>query len=83
MDRIFTSQPRKMRPPGIFAVELRILPSAAAYSPVARHNKRINIAYVDGHVASYSGADVGCQTGDPHRDDIRWTIPDSTWAGPG
>ena len=60
-----------------------ILPAAAAYSPVARHRGRVNLAFLDGHVASYTGQEVGCGIGDPMRHDVRWTIPYSTWAGPG
>lgn len=60
-----------------------VLPANAAYSPSARHMGRVNIAYLDGHVASYTGAEVGCGVGDPSRPDIRWVVPYSSWAGPG
>ncbi|HEX3355633.1 MAG TPA: type II secretion system protein [Tepidisphaeraceae bacterium] len=60
-----------------------VLPANANYSPIAPHHGRLNIAFMDGHVASYKGDEVGCGVGDPHRVDVRWIIPDSTWAGPG
>jgi prepilin-type processing-associated H-X9-DG protein len=59
-----------------------ILPSNQIYSPVARHRGRINISFLDGHVASYSGQEVGCGTGDPQRIDVRWLVPGSVWTGP-
>ena len=60
-----------------------VLPAAAEYSPIARHRGRVNAAFLDGHVASYTGQEIGCGVGDPQRADVRWTIPYSTWAGPG
>ena len=60
-----------------------VLPTPGAYSPVARHDGRINIAFLDGHVASFAGEEIGCGTGDPLRPDVRWIIPYSTWTGPG
>jgi prepilin-type processing-associated H-X9-DG protein len=59
-----------------------VLPAAADYSPVARHNGHANIAFLDGHVQSLSGEDVGCGVGDPKRDDIRWYTPNGVWPGP-
>jgi prepilin-type processing-associated H-X9-DG protein len=59
-----------------------VLPAAAAYSPVARHGGRVNVAFMDGHVTSFAGAEVGCGTGDPLRSDVRWAVPDSPWNGP-
>lgn len=58
------------------------LPAAADYSPVARHGGYVNIAFLDGHVASLEGTYVGCGTGDPQRQDVRWIVPNSSWAGP-
>jgi prepilin-type processing-associated H-X9-DG protein len=60
-----------------------VLPSTSDFSPIARHRGRINIAFLDGHVASYTGGEVGCGVGDPRRSDVRWIIPYSTWTGPG
>jgi prepilin-type processing-associated H-X9-DG protein len=59
-----------------------VLPAAAPYSPVARHTGSVNVSFLDGHVASYAGNEVGCGTGDPLRDDVRWVVPGSPWAGP-
>jgi prepilin-type processing-associated H-X9-DG protein len=59
-----------------------VLPAAAPYSPVARHGGRVNVSFLDGHVTSYAGNEVGCGIGDPLRDDVRWVVPGSTWAGP-
>jgi hypothetical protein len=42
----------------------------------------VNIAFLDGHVAAFTAAYVGCNVGDPGRPDVRWTVPGSTWAGP-
>ena len=58
------------------------LPSTKDYSPVARHSGCVNIAFLDGHVASYSGEEVGFGVGDPKRPDVRWYIPDNVWTGP-
>jgi prepilin-type processing-associated H-X9-DG protein/prepilin-type N-terminal cleavage/methylation domain-containing protein len=59
-----------------------VLPFNAAFSPVARHDNRVNLAFLDGHVASYLGREVGCNAGDPNRADVRWKVPGSIWAGP-
>jgi prepilin-type processing-associated H-X9-DG protein/prepilin-type N-terminal cleavage/methylation domain-containing protein len=58
------------------------LPTSAPYSPVARHAGRVNLSFLDGHVAAYTGADVGCGIGDPMRSDVRWVVPGSVWNGP-
>ncbi|HEV3339549.1 MAG TPA: DUF1559 domain-containing protein [Pirellulales bacterium] len=59
-----------------------VLPRAKPYSPIARHNGFVNISFLDGHVASFSGPEVGCDIGDPYRPDVRWIVPRSTWPGP-
>jgi prepilin-type N-terminal cleavage/methylation domain-containing protein/prepilin-type processing-associated H-X9-DG protein len=59
-----------------------LVPSSQAYSPVARHNNCVNIAFLDGHVKEFSGQEVGCGVGDPQLADIRWVVPDSAWPGP-
>jgi prepilin-type processing-associated H-X9-DG protein/prepilin-type N-terminal cleavage/methylation domain-containing protein len=58
------------------------LPSPKDYSPIPRHRKSANIAFLDGHAASFDGAYLGCGTGDPKHADVRWFVPGSTWAGP-
>jgi prepilin-type N-terminal cleavage/methylation domain-containing protein len=47
-------------------------PSSNPYSPVPRHNSRVNILFLAGQVQSFSGRYVGCGIGDPGRDDVRW-----------
>jgi prepilin-type processing-associated H-X9-DG protein/prepilin-type N-terminal cleavage/methylation domain-containing protein len=59
-----------------------VLPSADAFSPVARHAGRVNVAFLDGHVASFTGAEAGGGIGDPLRPDVRWVVPGSPWNGP-
>lgn len=59
------------------------LPSATDYSPVDRHiGDTVNLAFLDGRVESYAGEYVGCGSGDPQRDDIRWFPPNTKWLGP-
>ncbi len=59
-----------------------VLPFAAPFSPVARHNGKVNIAFLDGHAASFTGRYVGCGVGDPQVSDVRWLVPGNTWIGP-
>ena len=60
-----------------------VLPSSHAYSPVARHAGSLNISFLDSHAARFSGGYVGCGIGDQSRGDVRWTVPNSSWPGPG
>jgi prepilin-type processing-associated H-X9-DG protein/prepilin-type N-terminal cleavage/methylation domain-containing protein len=60
-----------------------VLPAAAPYSPDARHDRRVNVAFLDGHVLCLAGDAIGCGTGDPQRPDVRWLVPGSPWTGPG
>ncbi|HWY76613.1 MAG TPA: type II secretion system protein [Verrucomicrobiae bacterium] len=56
-------------------------PSARAYSIVARHSARINLLFLAGQAVSFSGAYVGCGTGDPKLAEVRWltgTTSDAT-----
>src|SRR5262245_65994490 len=59
-----------------------VLPAPKSYSPVARHDGLVNIAFLDGHVASYPGDWIGCGAGDPKRPDVRWFVPGSAWSEP-
>jgi prepilin-type N-terminal cleavage/methylation domain-containing protein/prepilin-type processing-associated H-X9-DG protein len=59
-----------------------VLPRASAWTPVARHAERVNIAFLDGHVACYRGTYVGCGIDDPLRTDVQWIVPNSPWRGP-
>ncbi|HTQ37668.1 MAG TPA: DUF1559 domain-containing protein [Pirellulales bacterium] len=52
------------------------------FSTIARHADMVNIAFLDGHVAPFRSDYVGCGVGIPDRPDIRWIVPDSSWAGP-
>ncbi len=49
------------------------------YSPVARHNGRVNICFLDGHVDTLPGSYVGCGLGFVEHSDIRWRVPGSAW----
>ena len=59
-----------------------VLPFNAAFSPIARHRGRVNLSFLDGHVAAFSAKEVGCNVGDPDRFDVRWKVPGSIWSGP-
>jgi hypothetical protein len=47
-------------------------PSKNSYSPVPRHDQRVNLLFLTGQVQAFKGDYVGCYAGDPGRDDIRW-----------
>lgn len=48
------------------------LPSSQDYSVQARHGGRANLVFVDGHVASYDGATLGCGIGNETKPGLRW-----------
>ena len=66
----------------------------ALFNPVPRHDGRVNIVFLDGHVSAYDAAYVGCNVaGDPihpdacNRPDVRWYWyvpgpPPARWPGP-
>ena len=66
--------------PGNYAA---VFPSKTVdgYNPVARHKGSVNIAFLDGHVASFEGKYIGVGIGlpSPERYDVRWHPPGSTW----
>jgi prepilin-type N-terminal cleavage/methylation domain-containing protein len=47
-------------------------PSKNPYTPVPRHNGRLNILFLAGNVQTVAGTYVGCGVGDPRREDVRW-----------
>jgi len=58
-------------------------PSKNPYSPVPRHNSRLNILFLTGQVQSFAGGYVGCGVGDPSREDVRWLTGTDNDAGAG
>jgi prepilin-type N-terminal cleavage/methylation domain-containing protein len=47
-------------------------PSKNPYTPIARHTSRVNLLFLMGNVQSFTGPYVGCSTGDPGHEDVRW-----------
>jgi len=58
------------------------VPAAAPYSPPPRHAGKVNLCFLDGHVAAFTAAELGCGAADPLRPDVRWVVDNSTWRGP-
>jgi prepilin-type processing-associated H-X9-DG protein len=58
------------------------LPSVKDYTPIPRHRNQSNVVFLDGHVATFAAAYLGCRVGDPQRSDVRWRVPGSTWSEP-
>ena len=56
-------------------------PSQNPYTPVPRHNGRVNLLFLAGQAQSFDGSYVGCSIGDPGRDDIRWLTGTSSDSG--
>jgi len=52
---------------------------ANGYNPVARHNKGVNICFLDGHATAVPWDYVGVGTGLVEHADLRWHPPESTW----
>jgi prepilin-type N-terminal cleavage/methylation domain-containing protein/prepilin-type processing-associated H-X9-DG protein len=59
-----------------------VLPAAQPYSPLARHRGSVNIVFLDTHTSGFTGPSVGCGVGDPHRNDVQWLVPGSSWNPP-
>jgi prepilin-type processing-associated H-X9-DG protein len=57
-------------------------PSPQPFNPATRHQGLVNIAFLDGHVESFYGDDIGCGVGDPGLPSVRWQVPNSSWTGP-
>lgn len=52
---------------------------AGGYNPVSRHNKLVNICFLDAHAAAVAGEYMGVGAGLIEHPDVRWHPPDSTW----
>ncbi len=52
-------------------------PAVAEYSPQPRHHGLANLAFVDGHAASFHGDEIGCYTGTNRRADVIWQFDTS------
>ncbi len=70
-------------------VHCSLLPAAPSavhgfsnFSPLARHQDMVNLAFLDGRVEAFRSDYVGCGVGIPDLPNIRWIVPDSSWAGP-
>ncbi|HTI72044.1 MAG TPA: type II secretion system protein [Candidatus Limnocylindria bacterium] len=47
-------------------------PSTRPYDPAARHRGRVQLLFLAGQVQSFKGSYLGCGSGDPGRDEVRW-----------
>jgi prepilin-type processing-associated H-X9-DG protein len=56
-------------------------PSSNPYGPVPRHRNRLNLLFLGGNVHSFDRAYVGCASGDPRREDVRWLTGTDTDQG--
>ena len=52
---------------------------AGGYNPVARHDGRVNLAFLDTHVSAVPAAYIGIGTGLLEHEDCRWHPPGNTW----
>jgi len=48
------------------------VPSKKPYDVEPRHAGKANLVFLDTHVDSVAGDYLGCGSGDPHREDVRW-----------
>lgn len=76
--------------PGAFCSTLPFISTPlqpAPFNPSPRHSGRVNLSFLDGHVTAYAADEIGCNTGDPKRQDVRWFwyMPGpypAPWTGP-
>jgi len=76
--------------PGPYCSTIPFLSTPAApalFNPSPRHNGKVNIAFLDGHVEALDAAYIGCNVGDPKHQDVRWYwyVPGpfpAPWSGP-
>jgi hypothetical protein len=47
-------------------------PSKNPYTPVARHNRQVNLLFLMENAQSFAGEYIACSVGDPGREDVRW-----------
>lgn len=59
-----------------------VFPSTGDYRPIDRHAARVNVAFLDGHVAALSSDDAGLPAADAIHPAVRWFPPNSNWPGP-
>lgn len=57
------------------------VPSMAGYSVMPRHGGKANVSFLDGHVQSFAGSYLGCNTGEKTQPDVRWKtgLDGDTW----
>jgi len=60
-----------------------VWPVEADFSPVARHRGKMNVSFLDGHVAAMRAGEVMFLADGAQRPDVRWVVPASPWTGPG
>jgi prepilin-type processing-associated H-X9-DG protein/prepilin-type N-terminal cleavage/methylation domain-containing protein len=57
-----------------------------AYNPVTRHQNKVNLLFIDGHVAPYAQGTapitLNPMTSQNAGDEVRWKTPKNTWGGP-
>jgi general secretion pathway protein G len=60
------------------------VPSSLPYNVDPRHNGSANVAFLDGHVASFAGSYLGCGVGEIEQPDVRWNpdVPGIVWMAP-
>lgn len=48
------------------------VPAAAPHCVASRHDGKANIVFLDGHVRDFESGYLGCDRGDPDREDVWW-----------